>query len=347
MKNFCYIITLFLISLMIFTAAYAQIDKGKSVFMGSYEQDNNTENGKEPIEWIVLDVSDNQALLLSRYALDAQPYNTEFTEVTWEKSSLRNWLNTDFYESAFLKDEQEKIVTTGLTNAENPAYKTTGGNNTSDKLFLLSIPEVKQYFREGPQLECKPTDYTKARGIENDPSVKENDSAVWWWWLRTPGSQMDYGAAVNINGAIVNIGFHVDDSYVGVRPAFWMNLSESIVAEAEQSTEASQPAAETPEALSSFDPEDSVILQSFPTEDDYTITIHDDGTAEITKYLGTAQEISVPSEIHGHKITSIGDFAFFSNSNVKTITLPEGLTTIGDSAFSVCKNLKTVILSEV
>ena len=222
MKKLLYLMTLFVVSLMIFTTANAQVRPGQSVFMGSYEQDNNTGNGKESIEWIVLEVSGKRALLLSRYALDAQPYNNSYVGVTWESCSLRYWLNNDFYYSAFNSGERDMIALTNVSNPDNPVYGTTGGNNTLDKVFLLSIPEVKYYFREGPQLECLATKYTKARGKANDYSIKDHNSDIWWWWLRTPGSQTQYGATVNVNGGVVNIGYHVDDSYVGIRPAMWI-----------------------------------------------------------------------------------------------------------------------------
>ena len=224
MKKIFYIVVLCTVSLMIFAAANAQVYPGQSVYMGSYEQDNNTGNGKESIEWIVLEVSGKKALLLSRYALDAQPYNRTFAGVTWETCSLHYWLNNDFYYSAFTSSERDKILLTNVSNPNNPSYGTAGGNNTLDKVFLLSIQEVQKYFREGSQLQCLATNYTRARGRANDYSIRDHNSNVWWWWLRSPGSQTQYGATVNTNGGIVNIGYHVDDSYVGIRPAMWVNF---------------------------------------------------------------------------------------------------------------------------
>ena len=74
---------------------------GNSVSFGSYEQDNNPANGKEEIEWIVLDVQGDRSLLISKYALDCKKYNTEWTDGTWESCSLRKWLNSDFLNAAF------------------------------------------------------------------------------------------------------------------------------------------------------------------------------------------------------------------------------------------------------
>lgn len=76
---------------------------GSIVTFGAYEQDNNTGNGKEAIEWLVLDydAANNRALVISLYALDCKPYNTEKKNVTWEKCTLRAWLNNEFIQAAF------------------------------------------------------------------------------------------------------------------------------------------------------------------------------------------------------------------------------------------------------
>ena len=214
-----------LFAIMVFSnAVSAQYYPGQNVSFGRYEQDNNLGNGPEPIVWRVLDVSNRKILLLSEYAIDAQPYNKTYAGVTWETSSLRSWLNDYFYYTAFDSSEQASIAETLVSNNANPAYGTNGGRDTYDRLFLLSISEVERYFREGVQLQCYATQYTKTMGIKRDPSAKDaRRGDLWWWWLRTPGSQQQYGSTVNLDGAIVKIGYHVDDAYCGVRPAMWVN----------------------------------------------------------------------------------------------------------------------------
>lgn len=215
-----------LVSILILTvcsiASAVNYYRGGSVWMGEYEQDNNTGNGKESIEWIVLDIDGDYVLLISRYAIDARPYNRSYTSVTWEDSSLRAWLNDDFYYSAFSSNERSKIAYATIDNPNNPGYGTYGGRETTDKLYILSISEAKYYFKEGAGLYCEPTKYTKVRARANDSSIGNYNANVWWWWLRTPGSQQQYAATVNTTGGIVNIGYHVDDSYVGVRPVMWI-----------------------------------------------------------------------------------------------------------------------------
>ena len=63
---------------------FASVTIGDTITFGSYEQDNNLDNGSEPIEWMVLDIQDGKAFLLSRYGLDTKPYNTVEMDITWE-----------------------------------------------------------------------------------------------------------------------------------------------------------------------------------------------------------------------------------------------------------------------
>ncbi len=77
-------------------SAQMPLSVGASVFLGHYEQDANTLNGDEPIEWIVLQTDGEQAMLLSRYAMDCQPYHLAKENVTWATTTLRKWLNGEF-----------------------------------------------------------------------------------------------------------------------------------------------------------------------------------------------------------------------------------------------------------
>ena len=74
---------------------------GDYVVFGAYEQDREVLNGKEDIEWLVLEKEEGRILVLSKYALDAQQYHTSKEDVTWETSTLRQWLNEDFLNLAF------------------------------------------------------------------------------------------------------------------------------------------------------------------------------------------------------------------------------------------------------
>ena len=126
----------------------AKFAVGNYVTFGEYPQTTAGED-MTPIEWLVLARDGNKALLISRYGLDAQKYNTINTGVTWEKCTLRTWLNNAFYNKAFNSAEQTAILITNVDNSKNQCYSgwsTSGGNNTQDKVFLLSYAEANKYF---------------------------------------------------------------------------------------------------------------------------------------------------------------------------------------------------------
>ena len=182
---------------------------GDKIIFGTYEQDNDTSNGAEDIEWLVLAKENNKILVISDKVLDAKQYNNEIN-TTWEQCSLRKWLNDSFLNTAFSKKERALIQSTTVSADKNPKYSTNPGNATTDKVFLLSINEVYKYFNDFHARECALTAYAKAHGAA-------------LWWLRSPGSP--YRAAfVYPTGALVYNGESVKVSYGGVRPALWIDL---------------------------------------------------------------------------------------------------------------------------
>lgn len=198
---------------------------GDYIFFGTYEQDNDTANGKEYIEWLVLEVEDGKALLVSKYALDCKPYNTSFTKVTWETCSLRKWLNEMFINNAFGVEEQAQIQSTSVSADKNPEYSTDPGNSTTDKVFLLSVTEVKKYFSSDEDRKCEATDYAIAQGASIDSNYSSGNNGACWWWLRSPGFNQLVAEDVYVDGFVSNRGNAVDYDNVGVRPVMWVNLS--------------------------------------------------------------------------------------------------------------------------
>ena len=191
---------------------------GDVVKFGKYEQDNDASNGKEDIEWIVLAKENNRILVISKYSLDCQKYNTSYVDVTWEICSLRSWLNNDFISSAFSSAEISKIPTVTVTADENPNYSSDAGNDTQDKVFLLSLPEVKEYFTSSNERICYPTKYA----IEQGAKTNLNQS---WWWLRSAGSVQNCAAYIDYEGDIYYGGRRVDSDSVSVRPVLWIDLN--------------------------------------------------------------------------------------------------------------------------
>lgn len=196
----------------------AKATVGSYITFGTYEQDNNTSNGKEDIEWLVLGKENNHLLVISRYALDCKPYNKEYTSVTWETCTLRKWLNNDFLNAAFSSTEKNMIPTVTVSADKNPDYSTSPGNATQDKVFLLSIPEVNKYFASDSARKCKPTAYAKKQEVYTGSSV------FCWWWLRSPCLYQNSAAFVYSDGDVFEYGRAVIGGGIAVRPALWVNL---------------------------------------------------------------------------------------------------------------------------
>ena len=196
--------------------SYAHIDAqiGETIRFGNYEQGL----GVEPVEWIVLDKQEGKILVISKHSLDSMPYNETLNASDWEKCTLRQWLNGDFYEEAFNYAEQQQMILAYATADENPEYSTDPGKATRDKLFLLSIKEAKKYFKDNDARACLPTKYTVSKGAY----VGYNDTC--WWWLRSPGEKQDSAAVVQTGGYFDEDGENVDDSTITVRPAMWLRI---------------------------------------------------------------------------------------------------------------------------
>ena len=195
------------------------VNIGDIYSFGSYEQDNNKSNGQEDIEWLVLEKEGTRILVISKYALDCKPYNTSYTDVTWETCTLRRWLNNDFINAAFSAEEKTIIPTVKVSSNKNPEYSTNPGNVTQDQVFLLSITEEDKYFSSDSARQCEPTDFAVANG------AWENDSGNCWWWLRSPGANQCSAAYVYDDGDVFEFGYYVYGDDFAVRPALWIDLN--------------------------------------------------------------------------------------------------------------------------
>ena len=205
-----------------------------TIEFGHYLQEDTNGDGKvdekdekQPIKWQILSKNGNDLFLLADKALDCKAYNETYTGVTWETCTLRTWLNDDFLNTAFSEAEQKGITTTNVVNADNPEYTTNGGNNTQDKIFLLSLDEVantsygfrsdRGYYDQARI--CEATSYAKEQGA----GTNAEDSSS--WWLRSPGGFSDSAANVSSTGYAIADGSDVDNSTNAVRPALHLNLS--------------------------------------------------------------------------------------------------------------------------
>ena len=227
------------------TAANISGGQADSVWFGTYKQSSDGNNGynTDPIKWRVLENANGKLFLLSDQNLDVFEYHKEYESVTWETSTMRSWLNglaanqgsgdnaidyagNNFLDNAFSAKEQTAIADTEVVNDNNPDYQTEGGNNTTDKIFLLSIAEARNnaYFADDNSRIATNTAYVAGGGEIRTSGMNGVDAAD-YWWLRSPGRTDDYAAGVYYYGGVDSNGYGVDDVYDAVRPAFNLNLN--------------------------------------------------------------------------------------------------------------------------
>ena len=237
---------------------YRRMKKGDATYGTS--EDNAYYNWKdsssyhyfkyEPIKWRVLDVNGSDAFMLADRALDDQPYNKEWVSITWEKSTIRSWLNgysssentygtdymcSNFINSAFTTSQRNAVKTTDVVNDDNIKYGIEGGNDTKDKVFLLSESEVYDtteaeshgFVKETSTCDegrrSKSSTYAKAMGVYSaSVSTYSGNSG---WWLRSPGDDVDSAVRVNYSGYVICNGYEVDYSRNVVRPALHLDIS--------------------------------------------------------------------------------------------------------------------------
>ncbi len=171
----------------------AKYNVGDIVEFGSYQG--------VPIEWIVLDVEENSALVLSQQALDCMFYSGEKAGTTWADSSIRQWLNEEFYKCAFDDDERKQIK---LQNVDNETYsyydrdsivvvnqyESVNEQETEDYIFCLSGAEVEQYYPIEQDEDSFVTIYTNeervcylsdfAKDKYQEKKCTPNDGCNWW-----------------------------------------------------------------------------------------------------------------------------------------------------------------------
>lgn len=184
----------------------------------------------EPIKWIVLETSGSESLLISSRILDGgRKYNNLYGECTWAESSMRDWLNgTDEYDvnnganykeelnflnRAFNETEIAALKKVSLSCKDNDTYKTDGGEDTQDLVYLPSADEFNKYFTKDSGLNSMAygTNYAEARGLATD----KNKAGI--WWLRETGAKT-FMLAVDRSGNITEGGYAVSDISAGVRP---------------------------------------------------------------------------------------------------------------------------------
>jgi len=193
---------------------------GDVIVFGTYEQDNDLGTEKELIEWIVLDIQDGKAMMISKYALDAQFYHNNRREiVTWENCTLRLWLNSYFYNTAFSQEEKMKVCYELVkATANTEGGEVNPGKDTYDNVFILSVEEAEKYFKSDLARKCQATAFAK------DQNAYTATSDYCWWRLRTPGTKAGRYADVNSDGSIFYMGLGATTTADAIRPAIWVKF---------------------------------------------------------------------------------------------------------------------------
>ena len=206
-KKFSFCLTALLLSLIIICAqadvsvicAQAAVTVGDVIPFGSWHQNSDAQDST-PIQWRILEVEGDRALLISDKALDARPYDLYRVDATWDQCTLRSWLNTELLNEAFTPDQQKAILVTTLDNG-------TECSPTEDKLFLLNYSEVIPYL-SSKELIARYTQYA---------SRKDGLADTAFSWTR------ESNRMINMVGTECSDLFQISNN--AVRPAMWVSLS--------------------------------------------------------------------------------------------------------------------------
>lgn len=222
-KRFAFLL-LMLLLVVSFSFACAEgedsdVQVGEIVAFGRYKQSFNPLRDAEPIEWVVLDAypEDGICLVITRYAISARAFHTEENYPTWENSSIRAWLNSDFLTAAFTEEERQAILPVKVITFDYKACD--GGADTIDSIFLLSNGEVAVFMREKELRMATPTKTAAAAGLSLDER-----SGMCEWWLRDPGFAAHVGSYVDDNGSASRFVGRGCDTILGIRPAMWVSI---------------------------------------------------------------------------------------------------------------------------
>lgn len=150
--------------------------------------------------WKIMEIRNGQALLLKNKPITGIPYNNASVKTTWETSTVRKWLNTEYRDKTFTKEEIKRIALTDLQNSKNVLYGTDGGNATQDYLFLLSTGDAKKYKALLPNLKS-------------------------YSWLRSPGSSENSAVFLSKDKKVMLYGYDVSSDGFTMFPAFWFKFN--------------------------------------------------------------------------------------------------------------------------
>lgn len=147
--------------------------------------------------WVIVKKKDGKAFMIKTKPINGIPYHTEEKDVTWETSSVRDYVNTDYANEIFTSEMIDNIAVTTVKVKGNDIYHTKGCT-TKDKLFFLNAMQAYKYCMEKPLSDFKRD-----------------------FWLIEPGETQSSACFFSF-GQVMNEGYNVTSSYINIRPAMWV-----------------------------------------------------------------------------------------------------------------------------
>lgn len=194
-----------------------KVKTGEVIQFGRYPQSDPYGKAPEAIDWKVLAVEDGKALLITDKCIENVRYHEALVPSTWASCTLRKWCNETFLAEAFTAEEQEQIVETTLNNPANKQFNVAGCEDTSDKIFALSIDELEQYLPDKKDRLAPATEVAKNHGAYVYP---DTGNAI--WWLRSPGCNEINASRVSVGGSVCGLIYDDARPHRTARPAMWI-----------------------------------------------------------------------------------------------------------------------------
>ncbi|MCQ2735837.1 MAG: DUF6273 domain-containing protein [bacterium] len=194
------------------------LEIGDVLEFGRYAYEDN--GVERPVKWKILDIKDGKYLLFSQIAIFGMKFNDDYSDITWSESDLRQWLNTEFYESAFTENEKNQLSFVNTRAETSVCCPVVIPGGVIDKVFCLSKSEAMKYFCDNSLRKRKATPYAQAQG------AYANDFGYCYYWLRSQSIDLRNAMYVNDSGGIDSEGFSVTSAFSAVCPAIWVDMSK-------------------------------------------------------------------------------------------------------------------------